>query len=106
MVVAIIDRPICLIQANGGTGSSKVDNSKKRAICEKIGETTEVNEADWLERVPLSSVSELIAAGKIWNSSSLVARLWLLTLNGWVRLSCQCPAMTACADLAGAHGCR
>jgi hypothetical protein len=26
-----------------------VDNSKKRATCEKIGETTEVNEADWLE---------------------------------------------------------
>jgi hypothetical protein len=29
----------------------------------------------------LSSVPELIAAGKIWNSGSLVALLRLLTLN-------------------------
>jgi 8-oxo-dGTP pyrophosphatase MutT (NUDIX family) len=40
---------------------------------EKIGEATEVNEADRLGWVPLSSVSELIASGKIWNSGSLVA---------------------------------
>jgi hypothetical protein len=32
--------------------------------------------------VPLSPVSELIADGKIWNSGSLVALMWLLTLNG------------------------
>jgi len=48
---------------------------------EKIGEATEVNEADRLEWVPLSSVSELISTGKIWNSGSLVALLRLLTLR-------------------------
>jgi hypothetical protein len=37
---------------------------------EKIGEPREVNEADRLEWVPLSSVSELVADRKIWNSLS------------------------------------
>ena len=40
---------------------------------EKIGELAEVNDADRLEWVQLSSVPELIAAGKIRNSGSLVA---------------------------------
>jgi 8-oxo-dGDP phosphatase len=45
---------------------------------EKISEATEVNESDRLEWVPLSSASDLITAGKIWNSVSLVALLRLL----------------------------
>jgi hypothetical protein len=49
---------------------------------EKIGEASEVGEPDRLEWVPLASVLELISAGKIWNSGSLVALLRLLVLNG------------------------
>ena len=49
---------------------------------EKIGEPTEVNEVERAEWVPLSQVPELIAAGTIWNSGTLVALMRLLTLNG------------------------
>ena len=40
---------------------------------------TETNEGERMEWVPLSSVLELIDAGEIWNSGSLVALLRLMT---------------------------
>ena len=40
---------------------------------EKVAEPTEVNEIARMEWVPLASVPQLIAAGKIWNAGSLVA---------------------------------
>jgi 8-oxo-dGTP pyrophosphatase MutT (NUDIX family) len=46
---------------------------------EKIGEPTEINEVERMEWVPLSSVSQLIDTGEIWNSGTLVALLRLLT---------------------------
>jgi 8-oxo-dGTP pyrophosphatase MutT (NUDIX family) len=45
---------------------------------EKIGEPTEVTEADRIEWVPLASVPELVASGKIWNSGVLIGLLGLL----------------------------
>ncbi|MEV1042970.1 NUDIX hydrolase [Streptomyces sp. NPDC050204] len=45
---------------------------------EKIGEPTEKNEAARLEWIPLDDVLGLIAAGKIRNSGTLVAVLYLL----------------------------
>jgi 8-oxo-dGDP phosphatase len=45
---------------------------------EKIGEPTEVSESDRIEWVPLKSVPELIASGKIWNSGVLIGLLGLL----------------------------
>ncbi|MGH3401213.1 MAG: NUDIX hydrolase [Streptosporangiaceae bacterium] len=42
---------------------------------EKIGEPTETTEADRIEWVPLASVPELIASGKIWNSGVLIGLL-------------------------------
>jgi hypothetical protein len=44
-----------------------------------VGEPTEINEVERMEWVPLSSVSQLIDAGEIWNSGTLVALLQLLT---------------------------
>lgn len=49
---------------------------------ERIGEPTDLTEADRMEWVPLSSVSRLIAAGEIWNSGTLVALMRLLTMDG------------------------
>jgi 8-oxo-dGTP pyrophosphatase MutT (NUDIX family) len=46
---------------------------------EKVGEPTETNEVERMKWVPLSSVPQLIDAGEIWNSGSLVALLRLLT---------------------------
>jgi len=48
---------------------------------EKIGEPTEANEIERMEWVPLTSVSGLISAGKIWNSGTLVALMRLLTMD-------------------------
>ncbi|MFF2571090.1 NUDIX hydrolase [Streptomyces sp. NPDC058084] len=45
---------------------------------EKVGEPTEKNEAARLEWIPLDDVLGLIAAGKIRNSGTLVALLYLL----------------------------
>ena len=45
---------------------------------ERIGEPTETTEVERMEWVPLASVPGLIAAGKIWNSGTLVALLRLL----------------------------
>jgi 8-oxo-dGDP phosphatase len=45
---------------------------------EKFTEPVELNEADRIEWVPLSSVPELMASGKIWNSGVLIGLLGLL----------------------------
>ena len=49
---------------------------------EKVGEPTETTEVERMEWVPLASVPGLIAAGKIWNSGTLVALLRLLAPQG------------------------
>ena len=49
---------------------------------ERIGEPTDVNEAAWVEWVPLDSVPGLIAAGDIWNAGSLTALLRFLMKDG------------------------
>lgn len=48
----------------------------------KVGEPIEVTEADRIEWIPLSSIPELIKAGQIWTSGSLVALLGLLAIGG------------------------
>ena len=45
---------------------------------ERIGEPISLSESEHAEWVPLASVPGLIAAGKIWNSGSLVGLLHLL----------------------------
>ena len=45
---------------------------------EKFTEPVELNEADRIEWVPLSSVPELMASGQIWNSGVLIGLLGLL----------------------------
>ena len=45
---------------------------------EKFTEPVDLNEADRIEWVPLSSVPELIASGQIWNSGVLIGLLGLL----------------------------
>jgi 8-oxo-dGTP pyrophosphatase MutT (NUDIX family) len=49
---------------------------------ERVSAATEVNEIERMEWVPVASVPELIRAGKIWNSGTLVALMGLLTLGG------------------------
>ena len=49
---------------------------------ERIGEPTEVNEVSRVEWVPLTSVSQMIAAGDIWNAGSLVPLLRFLMGGG------------------------
>jgi 8-oxo-dGTP pyrophosphatase MutT (NUDIX family) len=49
---------------------------------ERISELTGTNGVGRMNWVPLSTVPRLIAAGEIWNAGSLVALLWLLTLDG------------------------
>ncbi|MDX3165878.1 NUDIX hydrolase [Streptomyces scabiei] len=49
---------------------------------EKAGEPTEKNEAAHMEWVPLDDILGLIAAGKIRNSGTLVAVLYLLATRG------------------------
>jgi 8-oxo-dGTP pyrophosphatase MutT (NUDIX family) len=44
----------------------------------RIGEPTSLSESERAEWVPLASVPELIAAGKIWNGGSVVGLLYLL----------------------------
>ncbi len=48
---------------------------------EKFTEPVELNEADRIEWVPLSSVPELMTSGQIWNSGVLIGLLGLLTLS-------------------------
>jgi len=45
---------------------------------DRVGEPTEVTEAQRLEWVPLARIPELIARGEIWNSGTLVAVLHVL----------------------------
>jgi hypothetical protein len=45
---------------------------------EKFTEPVDLAEADRIEWVPLSSVPELMASGKIWNSGVLIGLLGLL----------------------------
>ena len=45
---------------------------------ELIGDPSSLSESERAEWVPLASVPGLIAAGKIWNSGSLVGLLHLL----------------------------
>jgi 8-oxo-dGDP phosphatase len=49
---------------------------------QRIGEPTEVNEAERMEWIPLASVPQMIAAGDIWNAGSLVALLRFLMKDG------------------------
>jgi 8-oxo-dGDP phosphatase len=45
---------------------------------DRVGEPTETTEAQRLEWVPLSRISDLIAKGEIWNSGTLVALLHVI----------------------------
>ena len=49
---------------------------------EKFTEPVDLNEADRIEWVPLSSVPELMASGQIWNSGVLIGLLGLLARKG------------------------
>ena len=49
---------------------------------ERIGEQTDASEVARMEWVPLKSVPEMIAAGDIWTSGSLVALMRLLMKDG------------------------
>jgi 8-oxo-dGTP pyrophosphatase MutT (NUDIX family) len=44
----------------------------------RVGERTSLGESERAEWVPLASVPDLIAAGKIWNGGSVVGMLYLL----------------------------
>ncbi len=48
----------------------------------QVGEPTVTGEVGRAEWVPLGSVPGLIASGEVWNAGSLVALLWLLTMDG------------------------
>ena len=48
---------------------------------ERVAAPIEVNEIERMEWVPLTSVPELISAGEIWNSGTLVALLHLLAMG-------------------------
>ena len=48
---------------------------------ERIGDPIEANEIERMEWIPLASVPELVSAGEIWNSGTLVALLRLLSMG-------------------------
>jgi 8-oxo-dGTP pyrophosphatase MutT (NUDIX family) len=48
---------------------------------ERVGEPTDTNESERTDWLPLASVPELISAGQIWHSGSLVGLLHLLALD-------------------------